>query len=190
MKPAILAVAVLSFASLTNAQSDFRNSFTFSGGYARDVNASCCQTNTAVSLGASYGYRVLPNLQAEAGVATALSPTPEIRGANYDIKPDDRFIWVPFGVRGILPVKHGRVELSVGAGGLHEKYSVSNPSTNVGLVSRDGWGGYFAGGVAVALDRGRHFWLGVSPRWYLANANSGYAHDRWFVVAGDLGFRF
>lgn len=167
-----------------------RNSLTFSGGFAHDIHARCCQADTSVSLGATYSYHLFRNLGVEAGVVSALNPTPEIRGAHYDIVPRDRFIWVPFGLRGILPLKRGRVELSAAAGGLYEKYSISNPNSAVGLVSRDGWGGYFAGGAAIAMDRGRHFWLGASPRWYLANSNDGYAHDRWFVIAGDLGFRF
>ena len=185
MKALILAIALVCLAS---AQSDLRNSFTFSGGYGRDINSSCCQTDTAVSLAGTYGYRVFRNLQVEAGVVTALNPTPEIRGATYDYKPDDRFIWVPFGLRGVLPFKRDRVELSAAAGGLYEKYSVSNPGP-FGPESRNGWGGYFAGGAAIAIDRGRHFWLGASPRWYLANPSQG-THDRWFVIAGDLSFRF
>jgi hypothetical protein len=187
MRALILAIALV---PLTNAQSELRNSLTFSGGYGRDIHSSCCQTNTAVSLGATYGYRVFHNLEAEAGVVTALYPAAEIFGAHYDIKPDDRFVWVPFGLRGILPIKRGRVELSAAAGGLYEKYAVSNPNQAVGLESRDGWGGYFASGAAIAIDRGRHFWLGASPRWYLANANRGYTHDRWFVITGELGFGF
>jgi hypothetical protein len=187
MKTFILLIALISVA---NAQSQLRNSVTFSGGYGRDINSGCCLADTAVSLGASYGYRVLRNLQIEAGIMTALNPAPEIRGAHLDIKPEDRFIWAPFGLRGILPMKRDRIELSLAAGGLYEKYSVSNPNSAVGLRSRDGWGGYFAGGAALAIDRGQHFWLGVSPRLYLANADNGFTHDRWFVVSGDLGFRF
>lgn len=187
MKTMMLALALV---SLTNAQSDLRNRLTFSGGYARDIHSFCCRTYTAVSLGATYSYRLFHNMELEAGVVTALYPAPEIRGATYDIKPEDRFIWAPFGLRGILPLQRDRIELSAAAGGLYEKYSVSNPNPAFGLQSRDGWGGYFAGGAAIAIDRGRRVWLGASPRWYLVNANGGYAHDRWFVIAGDLGFRF
>jgi hypothetical protein len=164
------------------AQSDPRNSVTFGGGYGRDVNAFCCQADTAVSLGVTYGYRFRPFLQAEVGVATALNPVPAIIGANYNIQPNNRFIWVPFGVRGILPLHGDRVELSLAAGGLYETFNGD------GLTSRNGWGEYFSGSAAVALDRGRHFWLGASPRFYLAN--TGGPNDRWFVITGDVSFRF
>ena len=111
MKILLLALALSAFA---NAQPDVRNTVTFSSGYARDIHSFCRETATAVSLGATYGYRLFRYLQLEAGVTTALYPEPEIRGAHYDFKPDDRFIWVPFGLRGILPLLRGRIELSVG----------------------------------------------------------------------------
>lgn len=173
-----------------DAQEDHRNSLTFSGGYGRAVGSYCCQENTAVSLGATYGYRILRHLQADVGVTVALNPSPEIRGATYDVKPDDRFIWVPFGLRGVLPLGGGRFELSAGGGGLYEQYSISNPFLAAGLISRGGWGGYLTGGAAVALDRSRRFWLGATPRWYLTNTTSPYDRNRWFVITGDIGIRF
>jgi hypothetical protein len=87
-------------------------------------------------------------------------------------------------------LKSGRLEVFVSAGGLYEKYLVANPADSVGFVSRSGWGGYASGGASIALDRGRHFWLGGSPHFFFANTNNGYAHDRWFVLNLDLGFRF
>ena len=117
-----------------------------------------------------------------------MQPSPDIRGANYFWDPNDRFVWVPFGVRFIAPLYLGRIEFSGGGGGLYEKYSVSNPNIGFGLVSRGGWGGYFAGSVSFALDRGKHFWLGATPRWFLANAAS--ARDRWFQLAGEFSVRF
>jgi hypothetical protein len=55
-------------------------------------------------------------LEAGAGVTVATNPAPEILGANYDIKPDDRFMWIPSGVRGVLPLRGGRVKHSAGGG--------------------------------------------------------------------------
>jgi hypothetical protein len=168
-----------------------RNSVKFSGGWGRDIlSKDSFRYDTAPSLGATYGYRVMRHLEMEAGAMVALGPGHEQSGASYYFKPDDRFTWVPFGLRGILPLRHDRIELSAAAGGLYEKYSVSNPALSVGLAARDGWGGYFAGGVKIAVDRKRHIWLGAAPHWYLANTRGGYAHDRWFVITGDAGFRF
>jgi hypothetical protein len=171
------------------AKSDQRNTITFSGGYARDVNAFCCQTDTAPSLGVTYGYCLFRNLQAEAGLITAIHPSPAVRGANYYVELDDRFYWVPFGIRGIVPLWSGRAEISAGAGAVWERYT-ANPYPAGGTGSRDGWGGYANIAGAVALDRKHHFWLGASPRLFFANTANGYRHDRWFIITGDLGFRF
>ncbi len=141
-----------------------------------------------MSLGGTYGYRLLRYLGFEAGVLTAIHPTGIIRGANFSIDPKDDFTWVHFGPRFILPLWGGRLELSAGAGGTYERYSVGHQNTAIGLAPRSGWGGNLSVGAAMALDRGRRFWLGSTPRWMLINTNS--THDRWFVVTGDVSFRF
>ncbi len=109
-------------------------------------------------------------------MVAGLNPTPEIRGAFYDIQPRARFWWVPLGLRGVLPVRRGRIESWLGAGGLFEQYQVSNPHPEVGLVSHRGFGGYVAGGAAIAVDKGRHVWVGASPHLFLANGS--YVRDR------------
>ncbi len=179
--------AVFTFVLCANAQSSMRNNVAFHVGQARDVGEHWGPANTALSLGATYGYRPIPNLQIEAGVITAIHPSPEIRGAHYDVVPNDLFTWVPFGLRGILPLRGGRFELSAAAGGLYERYSVGNLNTATGPLPRTGWGGYFGLGAAVAIDRGRHLWLGTSPRLFMANSE---ARDRWVAIGGEVGFRF
>jgi hypothetical protein len=166
-----------------------RNTITLSAGGARNVGTNCCG-ESAPSLSLTYGYRLFPHLTPEAGVETALSIGSEARGANYDFNAHDRYIWVPFGLRAVLPVWRERLELSIGGGGTYEKYSVGSPAESVGFVSREGWGGYALSGVALALDKRRHWWLGTAPRLYFANTNTGHAHDRWLVVNLGLGLRF
>jgi hypothetical protein len=178
--------AVASFAQTEGLQ---RHSITFSGEHARDVNGSSWgQTDTAVGLGVTYGYRLKPHLALDAGITTGLRPRPEIRGANYDYTPSDRFLWASFGLRAILPIRRDRFELSAGAGGLYERYSVSNPAPQFSIASYGGWGGYLTGGATVAVDRRHRFWLGASPHWFLSNAQ--FRRDRWFVITGDFTFRF
>jgi len=94
---------------------------------------------------------------------------------------------VPFGLRFIHPLRHDRVELSVGAGGLYEHFSgFDSPS---GLVPSYGaFGGFVKASVEVALDNRRRFWVGATPRVIVANGTN--ARDRWFMVTGDVGFRF
>jgi hypothetical protein len=64
-------VLVLAIATSTYAQSNLHHSFTFSLGAAIPVQTNCCQNDTVASLGLTYGYRVLPFLQLEAGFTTA-----------------------------------------------------------------------------------------------------------------------
>jgi hypothetical protein len=165
---------------------DERSQMTFSGGNAVDVGRF--GASTALSFGGSYSYRLLRHLGLETGVLTALDPTGVIRGENFNIDIKDRFTWVQFGPRFILPLWDGRLELSAGAGGVYEDYSPGSPSPSGNMSSRTGWGGNFSGGAAIALDPGRHFWLGMTPRYIVVTA--AQAHDRWFIAAGELSFRF
>src|SRR5713226_4864953 len=103
------------------AQSEMRNTIAISGGLAQNLGTNCCG-GSAPNLGLTYSYRLFPHLELEAGVDSALSLGTEARGAQYDFKADDRFIWVPFGLRGVLPLRHDRVEVSAAAGGAYEKY--------------------------------------------------------------------
>ena len=168
-----------------DAQSEMRNTVTLSGGFAHSVG-TMFGFESAPSVAVTYAYRLLPHVDVEAGIDAALSLGSEARGANYDIKANDRFIWAPFGLKGVLPLRRGRVEVSVGAGGTYEKYSASDSL----FVPRNGWGGYASVGAAVALDGRRHFWLGASPHLFFVNADRGYAHDRWLSANLGLGLRF
>jgi len=182
-------ISFLLLAGCVAAQSIPPDRLTFSASWSRQLGGySYEEKETSTGLGLSYGYRFQKYVEAESGVFTALQPAPSFGGANYFVNPDDRFIWVPFGVRFIAPLYLGRIEFSGGGGGLYEKYSVSNPDSTFGLESRSGWGGYFTAAAAVALDRRRHFWAGAAARWYLANPP--YARDRWIEIGADMSYRF
>jgi hypothetical protein len=159
-----------------------------SGGWTRQIGRSSFDTQSATSLGFSYGYRLHKNIEAETGLHLALDPTGDVCSRFGCTDAGDRYYWVPFGLRFIAPLYGGRVELGVGGGGLWEKYTSTSLGTNATPYERHGWGGYFVGSAAVALDHSRHFWLGAAPRWFLANPR--YARDRWFQVTGEFGFRF
>ena len=76
-------IPLLLMFSCATAQSIPRSRLTFSGGWSREVGGYSFQKETATGLGLSYGYRVHRYVEAEAGVFTALEPSPDIRGANY-----------------------------------------------------------------------------------------------------------
>ena len=182
-------IPFLLIVSCAVAQSVPQSRLTFSGGWTRQVGGySYVEKETATGLGLSYGYRLHKYVEAEAGLFSALDPTGEICSHNGCVDVNDHFYWVPFGVRFIAPLYLGRIEFSGGGGGLYERYTVGSPFPGGGPSPRHGWGGYFVGSAAVALDHSRHFWLGAAPRWFLANPAS--ARDRWFQFAGELSFRF
>ncbi|MCX6630770.1 MAG: hypothetical protein NTW28_24405 [Candidatus Solibacter sp.] len=170
--------------SLVQAQSWQKSRITVSGGWMRQLFGYDYERQTAPVVGISYGYSPLKFMESEAGVHVALQPGQELCYRFGCYVPDDRYFWVPFGVRFIAPLLAKRLELSLGGGGLYQKYSVSNPDN----WFRDGWGGYLSGGTAVALDRRRRFWAGVTPRVILANPK--YVRNLWFTITGDLSFHF
>ncbi|MBZ5612301.1 MAG: hypothetical protein LAP87_31285 [Acidobacteriia bacterium] len=177
-------ISLVLVAACALAQSAPRNRLTFSGGWSHDVGSSSEQ-ESATGLGLSYGYRVHNYVEAEAGLFTALDPTGDICSHNGCVDANDHFFWVPFGVRFIAPLAGGRIEFSVGGGGLYERHTAGN----AGALPYSAWGGYFVGSAAVALDRSRHLWLGATPRLFLANSGA-VARDRWFQISAELSVRF
>jgi hypothetical protein len=181
-------IPLLLIVSCATAQSVPRNRLTFSGGWSSQIGGiSFVEHQTATGLGLSYGYRVHKYIEAEAGVFTALDPTGQICSRNGCEDVNDHFFWVPFGVRFIAPPYLGRIEFSGGGGGLYEKYT-GGAAFGGAFLPYHGWGGYFVGSAAIALDHSRHFWLGATPRWFLANPAN--ARDRWFQIAGEFSVRF
>ena len=168
------------------AQETLADRITFSGGWSHETDNQNFPRETATGLGISYGHRFRSWIEAEAGLFTALDPT-GVQCASFGCRDaGDHYYWVPFGVRFIAPLYRRRIELSAGGGGLYEKYS--GDLLGVGPVSRSGGSGYFIASAAFALDRGRHFWVGATPRWFLANAS--YARDRWLQISAEISFRF
>jgi hypothetical protein len=164
-----------SSAALAHAQSYLRNEISFSGGQSWEVFKTFTESDTAVSLGGTYAYRVTKNLAVDAGVLVAVNPTPPDCASFGCSNGDNR-------------LKHDRYELSAGGGGLWEHYTVINPNSSFGASSYSGFGGYFKASAGVALDPRRHFWISGTPRWILANPANH--RDRWFMITGDFSFRF
>jgi hypothetical protein len=184
----VLALSLI--AGLGQAQIVPRNRITLNGGWARQsVNATPPYVQTAAAPGISYGYRALPHVEFEAGLFIVPHPSPDFCGSFGCHDVDDRYYWIPFGARFLLPLQRDRLELSAGGGGLYNKYTLGNPLSGGGPISYEGWGGYFSGAAAAALDRGRHLWLGTSPRFFLGHTRYRQ-RDRWLTIAGELSFRF
>ena len=125
-----------------------RNRITLSGGWTEQLYPpNFDYRQTAPTVGLSYGYRAV-KVHGDRRPASALACSPGQDVCNrfgcYD--PNDRYIWIPIGVRFIAPLVAGRVELSVGGGGLIQRYSVSNPDNPYSNASDNSLGGYFTDG--------------------------------------------
>jgi hypothetical protein len=86
---------------------------------------------------------------------------------------------VPFGIKGILPLAHGRLELFAGVGGAYGwNYSRYLNS----------WYGQTSLGGRFALDRRERFWVGTSGRY--ANNFSNTSRQSWLTWTADFSVRF
>jgi hypothetical protein len=180
----LVSILLFLLAGSLEAQDLQRTRLSFEGGSSIDLRSPCCARDTAVTLGATYGFRLTRLVELEAGTLVAIHPA-----SDFDTRfgaPHDRFTWVHFGPRFILPV-HDRWELSLGVGAVHENYSV-NQNVAIGRIARSGWGGNVSLGAAAALDRSRHFWLGVTAR--AIRVPTRDVKDTWFVPTGNLSYRF
>jgi hypothetical protein len=154
-------LTLLFLSCFAHAQTVERNQISLSGGWTQQVFVNTYDGHAAPTVGLSYGYRPWKFLEFETGISVGLQPGPQLcsRFGCYD--PNDRYIWIPVGLRLIALLVAKRVELSLGGGGLIQKYWVSNPTTEFGVSSQAGFGGYFSAGAAVAVDRRRRFWFGL-----------------------------
>ncbi len=151
----------------------------------------------------NYEFRIFKYLALEAGVDTMLPKTHSyqafsvLSGANLVsyfplqggqcapcvlvIQPNrTRVTLVPFGVKGILPLRSNRVELFAGGGGAYAFHADFGNFRDAMLVQA-------SLGGRVALDHGHHFWLGTSGHFY---SNFGSARQEWATWSADFGIRF
>ena len=181
-------LTLLFLSGFIQAQTVDRNRISLSAGWTQQIYVNTDYGQAAPTVGLTYGYRPWKFLEFETGVSAGLQPGPQLCSRFGCYEPNDRYIWVPVGARLIAPLIAKRLELSLGGGGLIQKYWVSNPATEFGVRSQAGFGGYFTAGAAAAVDRRRRFWFGVTPRVLLANPE--FRRWRWFTITGDFSIRF
>ncbi len=178
-------VPLLLMACCAAGQSVPRHRLTAGGGWSRESGGtSVARRKTAAGPGISYGYRFHRYIEMEVGLFTAINPGGTVCRRMGCVDVRDRFYWAPFGLRCVAPRFAGGMELSAGGGGLAEVYT-GRPGYS---WPREGLGGYFAASAAVPIGGSGRFWLGVTPRFFLANSPG--VRDRWLQIAGELSIRF
>lgn len=164
--------------------------------------------NDSFLLGFGYGYRFHPIFQADVGLDTIFGAAGVRDFLDTGLGPlriRDFQYMLPFGGRAILPIARDRVQVFGGGGGAYMRYSerLRQPGDYIRVdcppcAARDGWGYYATAGANAALDRGRHFRLGVTGRVYrghtdgdpLGSAPGFRTRDNWVDLMGEFTFSF
>lgn len=142
----------------------------------------------------TYEYRLWKYFAVEGGVDTLLPSVDYFQqvtviapGQNlvpvgtgfFPISERSRVTLLTYGFKGILPLAKDRLELFAGIGGAYAWNSEYNGVLNDALAQT-------SLGGRLALDRGRHFWLGTTLRWY---TSVGGEHQAWMPLTINLGIR-
>jgi len=142
----------------------------------------------------TYEYRISKYLAVEAGVHNTLVNAYQYNqiytsipaGLNFtysyvssiQTRASERNTSVPFGFKGILPLRHGKIELFAGFDGAYT-WNTNQNYKNWGVEGRLG--------ARFAVDKQRHFWLGTSGEFL---QEFGYASQHWTTWTADFAYRF
>ena len=87
---------------------------------------------------------------------------------------------LPFGATGVLPINRWRLEVFGGIGGVYAPFRTSYAMTNAWMIQT-------SMGARVALDQGRHVWVGTTARYVTDFADK---KRQWVTGTADLTVRF
>jgi hypothetical protein len=169
---ALLSVAA--FGQEVNA-----NKLTVGLGSAAPTGTSYMDAGTALEV--NFGYRYTRYIQVDAGVETSFNKDyRNYSGRNSTGLTTTTNFFVPAGARIVIPVLNGRIEPSVGLGGVY-RYDKRD------IAHKNQGGVYGLGGVSYALDSRQRHRVGVSLR-YVNILSAGRPHSQWVNVFGEYTF--
>ena len=136
--------------------------------------------STGPALHAGYQLRLLKYLAAEGGWTGAWLPGSSC--SRYGCEhPVGRVGFLDYGLRGIVPVAAGRVELSAGLGGGYIWYGPGDaPYYNGSLLQ-------YSGRATVAVDRRRHLRVGFTARTW---RDTGSPIQQWLSTTVSVFYGF
>ena len=138
-------------------------------------------SNSAAFSG-SYEFRLFHYLAPEIGVQNLIPNV--LEDDKYGpLLGRERVSILSFGLRGIAPLRHGRIELFAGGGGA---YLWSSDSDFNGDRSSN-WLFQVVGGGRAAIDHRHRFWIGPTVRF---SRDAGRPTQEWVSLTADFGFRF
>ena len=131
------------------------------------------------ALHAGYELRLLKYLAAESGWTGAWLPGTSC--SRYGCEhPVGRVGFLDYGLRGIVPVASGRVELSAGLGGGYVWFGPDDHYYNGSLLQ-------YSGRATVAVDRHRHFRVGFTVRTW---RDTGSPIQQWLSTTVSVVYGF
>ena len=95
----------------------------------------------------------------------------------------ERVTFLPFGLRGILPVANGQVELFGGGGAAY----VWSSTRDFNCCGGESWLWQVNAGARAFLDPSKRFFVGTTARYY---QDWGRPTQQWATWTADLGFRY
>jgi hypothetical protein len=98
-----------------------------------------------------------------------------------------RSTFLPFGVRGILPISNQRVELYAGAGGAYVWHGLGVLPTYFG-EGLNQWLWQVNAGARVAFTHSHRYWLGITTRYYRDGLGSN--KQQYLACTGEFSVRF
>ena len=146
------------------------------GGYKAD------EYSAGPGLRAGYEFRIAKYVAADGGWTGAWMPGTECSrfGCTH---PRDEMRFLDYGLRGVLPLAAGRVELSVGVGGGYiwfDRASGDNYYYNGSLFQ-------YSGNATVAVGHSGHWRLGFSMRTW---RDLGRPIQQWLSTSGGISYGF
>ena len=158
-----------------------RHSVEFGGGGVFPVGGYLASEYSAgPALHAGYELRLLKYLAAEGGWTGSWLPGSSCTRYGCE-HPVGRVGFLDYGLRGIVPVADGRVELSAGLGGGYIWYGPGDaPYYNGSLLQ-------YSGRATVAVDRRRHFRVGFTVRTW---RDTGSPIQQWLSTTVSVVYGF
>jgi hypothetical protein len=147
------------------------------GGYLTD------EFSGGAAFAATYEFRLLKYVAPEIGLTDMLPKYTDYEKYETSVY-NERVTLLSFGVRGVLPLAHGRVELFAGPAAAH-LWSSSYYLTQG--YHAPAWLFEIDAGARIAVDRRHRFWIGPAARFA---RDAGRPTEEWISLTGDFGFRF
>jgi hypothetical protein len=132
---------------------------------------------------ASYEFRLFKYVAPEIGLVDLLPNYTEYSKYGSSISRY-RVTLLSMGIRGVLPLAHGRVELFAGPGATRVWSSQYDLARGFDAPK---WLLEISGGGRIAIDHGRHFWAGPTVHF---SRDGGRPTEEWVSLTADFAVRF